>query len=1557
MIDLKQYILGELTAGRISQDDAVALLKELKNNHSGGREIAVIGIGARLPMADSAQAFWDNILNKRNCFTAIGRERARVTETYRNPHYAEFVEMPASEGNMDDTLEQTLGAFISDIDKFDSGFFGIPPKEAKYIDPTQRIFMEVAWEAIEDGGYGAERIQNTRTGIFVGKDYTNTLNYKYITAPDSMKMTGTWEGILASRLSYAFNLKGPAMVIDTACSSGLVALHEACNALRSGECEMAIAGGVAVGAGSVGNSEEEETGISGLGAVTAKDQRVRTFDKKSSGSVFGEGVLAFLLKPLAAAQRDQDVIYGVIKGSAINCDGKSSGITAPNPLAQEEVIVEAWKRAGVQPDTIDYVEAHGTGTLLGDPIEVQGLHNAFSRFTEKKQFCGIGSVKTNIGHLVAASGCASLLKVLLAMQHKTLPPMVNFEEPNPHIAFTDSPLYIVDRPMPWTKNDHPRRAGISSFGFSGTNVHMIVEEYESAASVPSETEELFLLSAKTEESLESLLERYCAFLPKHKDLSLRELCCTAALGRGHYEYRLATTARSVEELAQKLTDKAFYTGRHHIISGRQSYKADGDLYEAEWKSLTVQAQALLDRKTDLSRLAQLYVQGAQPDWTSLFDGGKMQKVSLPPYAFARTVCWGDPKVTKIEQTAQSYPHPLIGACLADSAEQAIYELPFSCEKPWVIKEHKIIGQNIVPGTAYLEAAIEAARQYFHTDKLCFTNVVFRTPLVVRPEMGTVTAHLVLNKKGEELQIFAASLTGSQDGLPVWVKHMEATLITEESQPESKDITPLLAQKTVIEFSLPEEERDDSVYLGPHWHSVTKMTQTDRGILAHMQIPAAFTGELSSYRYHPSLTDAALNLPIQATAGTELYLPYVYSGLHIYEKIPATFYSVVERVAGVPGADTMTYRASFVDEAGKVLATIDEYVTKRVTALSGYTANEFYQMQWQPWSGTLKSTQYDGACLVFGENSSLLRALQGRKVYRVRFGEGFARMQDDSFTVGAEQVDYDRLLDAIEEHNIPNVYHLWTAERPQCINTDSYSAELARGLLSVIYLSRSMQRKLRGNSHITLVSRMANAVLDGESGNPHGAALLSLAKTLQAECPNYSFQCVDTNEGALPLELILGQSDCLTLACRKGSYYCPTLTALSLEERQSPQQGEGVCLITGGTGALALELAGYLTSLHKKPVCLIGRRPLPAESQWDSILQAGTDKKLCHQIAMVKQLRADGADITLCTADCTDLAQMTAIVSQMKQKYGRIAGVFHLAGVAGDGFLYQKSEEQLHSVLRPKMLGAMTLYEALQGDKPDVFVMYSSMQTAMGGAGQGDYTAANTFMNTYASYLRSQGLAAYAIAWPAWSEVGMAADYQVERGTMLFMPLPTRQALAALNTILSNAPATLIPGKLEMDFLLRIGEENLPFMLSKRLSANLRAYGKQAASPTERTAHNTENLQILGKETLTDTEIRTAHIYAAVLSLDEIDIYASFNSLGGNSIIATDLIGVLNGEFDNLLNVSDIFSYPSVEEMAAHIDELRGETKKQAGQEDILARFESGDLAVDEMLDYFKEEDT
>ena len=300
MNQVKKFILTQLSKGMISQNEAVALLKEIQNAETGKvGDIAIIGMACRLPMSGSKEEFWENIVNGRSCFVSKPADKLRFEEVLENPHYGEFIEMmtfPEAKN-----LESFVGGYIPDNDKFDADFFNISPREARYIEPGQRVFMELAWAAIEDAGYSGSTIRDTLTGVFVGKDYSNSMFYKQITAPDPMKVTGTWEGLLASRVSYAFNLRGPTMVIDTACSSGLVAVHEACNALRNRECDMALAGGISIGAGgtmvdddSKNSKNNENSGT--IGAVTSNDNQVRTFDKKCSGSVFGEGVVVFMLK-------------------------------------------------------------------------------------------------------------------------------------------------------------------------------------------------------------------------------------------------------------------------------------------------------------------------------------------------------------------------------------------------------------------------------------------------------------------------------------------------------------------------------------------------------------------------------------------------------------------------------------------------------------------------------------------------------------------------------------------------------------------------------------------------------------------------------------------------------------------------------------------------------------------------------------------------------------------------------------------------------------------------------------------------------------------------------------------------------------------------------------------------------------------------------------------------------------------------------------------------------------------------------------------------------------
>jgi polyketide synthase PksN len=426
-------------AQAVSSKNAMAISSEMAQAVSS--ETAIIGMAGKFPKAADLTQFWHNLINGVNCIYDFPEARRNdCQELCAQSLYARILSGNTSEQSSgNDRSMYMKGGYLNEINKFDAAFFRISPKEAMFMDPLQRIFLETAYEAMEDAGYGGQKLYGAKVGVFVGNDHTNSTMYKYITETDEMQLTGTWAGILASRISYIFNFRSPSMVIDTACSSGLVALYEACRALQNEECDLAIAGGIHIQIfADVKNAQYN------MEMVESSDDYVRTFDKDASGTIWGEGAGALLVKPLDKAIADGDHIYAVIKGGAINNDGASSGIAAPNAEAQKELLIKAWKNAKVDPETISYIEAHGTGTKLGDPIEIKGITAAFEEFTTKKQFCGIGSVKTNVGHLVGAAGLASVIKVILALNNKQIPPSINFNSPNPFINFLNSPVYVHD---------------------------------------------------------------------------------------------------------------------------------------------------------------------------------------------------------------------------------------------------------------------------------------------------------------------------------------------------------------------------------------------------------------------------------------------------------------------------------------------------------------------------------------------------------------------------------------------------------------------------------------------------------------------------------------------------------------------------------------------------------------------------------------------------------------------------------------------------------------------------------------------------------------------------------------------------------------------------------------------------------------------------------------------------------------------------------------------------------------------------------------------------------
>ncbi|HKQ74110.1 MAG TPA: type I polyketide synthase, partial [Blastocatellia bacterium] len=505
------------------------------HSQRSGLEVAIIGVAARFPKSSNTDEFWRNLRDGVECITFLTDEeslRSGVDERLlREPDFVK------------------AASLIDGIENFDADFFGYSPMEAALIDPQHRLFLECAVEALETAGYNPET-HTGAIGVYGGTAINTYLlfnvmrNQEIVDSLDQIQLNiASDKDYLTTRVSYKLNLKGPSHLVQSACSTSLVAVHVACQSLLNEECDLALAGGVTI-------NINRRSGYRYLdGGMASPDGHCRAFDAKARGTIFGSGAGIVALKRLEEAIEDGDTIHAVIKGSAINNDGSMKvGYTAPSVDGQAEVITEALANAGVTAETIDYIETHGTGTPLGDPIEVQALTKAYRAYTEKKGFCAIGSVKTNVGHLDAAAGVAGLIKTVLSLKHRQLPPTLHFQEPNPNIDFAGSPFYVNDSLKPWLATDRPRRAGVSSFGVGGTNAHLILEQApELEPGSASRPWQALCLSAHTATALQAASARLASRLREDPDLCLADVAYTLAVGRRAFAHRRVVICRSAAE--------------------------------------------------------------------------------------------------------------------------------------------------------------------------------------------------------------------------------------------------------------------------------------------------------------------------------------------------------------------------------------------------------------------------------------------------------------------------------------------------------------------------------------------------------------------------------------------------------------------------------------------------------------------------------------------------------------------------------------------------------------------------------------------------------------------------------------------------------------------------------------------------------------------------------------------------------------------------------------------------------------------------------------------------
>ncbi len=1573
---VKNYILKQISEKNVSQADAENMLKELyaANAEKPEDSIAIIGLAGRFSNCDNVNDFWSKLVNGENGICDFPHNRVKDSEPLLRRHcYTEFLQGDIL-GEVEDYNEVfAQGGFLNQIDKFDAAFFGIPPREAKYMDPTQRLFLETAYEAIEDAGYGGEGIKGTRTGVFVGRDTTSIPVYRYMTEPDPMHLTGSYEGILASRLSYIFNLQGPAMVLDTACSSAMISIHEACQSIKSGESEMAVAGGINL---FVIGITKDLKGPMDLSSVESGGDKIRTFDRDAKGTIWGEGVGAVLLKPLSRAIKDGDNIHAIIRGSALNNDGASNGITAPSASAQEDVIIRAWKAAKIHPETINYIEAHGTGTVLGDPIEIKGLTNAFRRYTDKTQFCGIGSLKPNMGHLVSASGIASLIKVVMALKHKVIPASINFENPNPYINFAESPVYINDSLQKWEKGDSPRRAAINAFGFSGTNCHLVLEEAgEISSAEPAAQKSAYCLtiSAKSQSVLEQMVMDFKKFINSTQDCNVESICYTSNIGRGHFSHRLAIVARNFEELKQKINKmqsnaiggleaEGIFYGEHKIVIESKKNRDVGEITAAEKVKYTKETVSPIERLGSLEgeeyylalmAICSLYAKGADIPWNKVYSGRKIRKTRIPTYSFEKVRYWAEPKKPKLKCKIieNREAHPLIHNLVTDSIFQQIYETDFIIGEQWVLSDHKVMGNCLIPGTTYLEMARVVGSKFFKTDKLEFRDVVFLTPLIVgEDEVKNVQA--VIKKEEDYLEFVITSRqdTGESDTETVWIKHAEGKVYqNDETTPGKCDVKTLMDKcvdrKVVVDMS----ETGGTFEFGPRWHSLKEVNHGTNEAMAKVELDNNLIEDLTEYYLHPALLDNAINATMQDNDGT--YLPLNYKSFKLFGSTPSIFYSNIRKKSNDSGSkETITYDVTLMDPMGKVIAEITDYTIKRVTEeqlkfkLPG-KASSYYGIEWVKREMSLKSELRKGTVLVLkdcnGFGKGILEGLEkaGNDYIEVELGTGFQKIRDNAYIVGRTMEDYEKLADELISKDVSLILHMFTMDcehLPESLEQLEESQN--RGVYSLFYLIKSIiNKKVRGQIEIALISKNTCGVVEAQGVvEYYNATLMGLGKVIPQEYTNLNCRFIDIDSSIsaeqLLQELALSEQPYM-VAYRNGERFVEEFHKLDMDKdaQNKVEVVDGMTyLITGGTGGLGLEVAKYLASRAKVNLALISRSMLPDRSQWDRILSENTNPKLCLKLKQILLIESLGAKVECYSADVSELNDMRAVVEDIHRKYGRISGVIHGAGVAGDGFLMLKDAKVFTDVISPKVFGTWILDNLTREDNLDFFTMFSSITTLFGGNGQGDYTAANSFMDSFASYRNGQGLKTVSINWPAWKEVGMAADYNATNNILIFKPIRTSNALKAFEGALNSSYSRVIPGEINYSVITEM-ESGRMFSLSSQIKEDIekrKSSPKIKSSPVKVNSEVT-NITLKGKseEEFTDVENKLGRIWGQILSIPVIDVYDNFYDMGGDSILATHLLKAIEQVYPRVIDISDIFSYPTVVQMAEYIESKINTTKE------------------------------
>ncbi|MGJ7907985.1 SDR family NAD(P)-dependent oxidoreductase [Actinopolyspora sp. H202] len=1470
----------------------------------GSNPIAVIGMSGRFPQARTVDDFWQLLVEGRDAVEPIPEHRLRGWRT-------------AGDG--------IRGGWVPGVAEFDPLFFEIPPKEAESMDPRQRLLLQEAWQALEDAGYGAKHLRDSTIGMFVGAEQGD---YQCL-AEDAATLTSGHDGILAARLAYFLNFSGPVLTINTACSAGLAAVHQACLSLRSGECDTAVAAGVNVLAGSQFYEHSTRAGM------LSADGTCYAFDKRANGMVMAEAVAAVVLKPLEAALADGDRVHALIKASGINHDGRTNGITAPSQSAQTALLDSVYGRFGVDPADIEHVVAHGTGTRLGDPIEVNALAEAFGRHTDKNQYCALTSVKTNIGHTLAASGVVSLIALVQGLRHRIMPASLHCEQDSEYIDWQHSPFYVNKETRPWPEVPGRNRSGaVSSFGISGTNAHVVVEGFDAgspAYPVASRPSYLLALSAKTDEALRERVADLLAFLRagEAEEVDLGRVSSTLLSGRHHFAYRCALVAATVEE-AELLLQR--------ILDGKkvpQVFRGGPSRDFRPQTALTEYGNELIGRTRatgDETRyqdavlaLADLYCQGYELNWESLFGDRPLPCVSLPGYPFAREEYWtgadrSGPEPAPSPATAALHP-------LLDRNDSTFQSLRFSkhlSTDEFFLRDHVVDGKILLPGVAHLEMAYTAARMSTGSDTVTLRDIIWGHPVVLADDGSrTISIELSLLEQDSLEYVIHDELDGQRT-----VFSQGRAICTPDQPtrvPGGIDIPAIKARCTGRREN-PEifvNFREVGFGYGPTFQAIETLYCGETEALARLVLDESLEDDYSRFTLHPSLFDAAVNTlrGIGYQDGV-LRIPFSLEELMVFAPIPRRSYchGTIHRI----GRDgEISVDLAICDDDGTECVRLTGLVFKEVAP--GKSEQLLYYVP--RWSETdvalaedVKPLDAGRVLLVLDEDdarSERLRADYSGSVVRVRSAARFEEIAPDLFGVDRRDPDdFDRLLEVLDErvglpHAIVNLWSL-TSDDP----------DLTIELESALHLFRAVHRTGAAILHLS--------VLSDEPG-PHRAAGEALAGFARAiPQVNHLFRMnslhvagagdTGTVVDSVLQELCVAEGDMRAgreIRRADGVRSERLLRPWSPEARhvgsELPLKEGGVYLISGGVGALGTILGTYLARQCRARLVLLGRR--------------ASDDTVREKIAALEEA---GAEVLYLTCDVADSGQVSAALAAARERFGTLDGVFHGAGLISGTPVLDVDRAGLAAVLAPKLRGTVHLDELTVVDSLDFFVAFSSIAAYVGDFGQGSYAAANRFLDGYVQHregLREEGLRhgrSLSINWPYWDDGGMLGelaedgaakalyyDYSGLRG------LRTEEGIEALLRILASGETQVMVTKGErpkIEKVLRVagGEHAQVAAKPEQIST-----GEPVAVANALPSVSTSGADDLFDRTVDYLKDRLSQVFGIPQS--RIDTAAELGDYGIESVQIMELMRTLGKDFEAIPGTL-FFEYRTIQELAGYFTE-------------------------------------